>query len=282
MSSRAAILVLLVLTLAAAPAAAQGRGKGLGKGRVEVTTAVPSSSGPTAAIRQFGSWLDDASLLEPGQGWAALSFGHYRMLGGRQTDFPVFDAGYALTPRVQVGASVPLYRLYLADGTRVHGLGDVYLTAKVSIVDPAQSDSGIGFAVLPLVEVLSHPDPIDGGRLFWALPVSAEIRQEKYRVYGSGGYFSRGAVFGSGALEVPVHDRVIVTGGFIVTRALNDDPIADSLRLSKTRADVTGGAAAILTPAIAAFGSIGRTISGTDENGLSLMLSGGLSFTFTR
>lgn len=281
MLARRVVWGLAMVALAAAPAAAQGRGKGLGRGRGPAPAASSAAgSGPTVAIRQFGAWLDDASLLEPAQGWTAVTFGHYRSPGLHQTDFPIVDAAYGLTRRVQVGVSVPFYRLHFPDGSRASGLGDVYFNAKVSVIDPAKAKNGIGLAVVPIVEVLSQPDPIEGGRFFWAAPVSVELRQPKFRLYGSGGYFSRGAVFGSGAVEAPVTDRLIVTGALIITRALNADPAADALALSKSRSDLTGGVVYVLGPSIAAFGSIGRTISTSDPNSLSLMLSGGVSFTF--
>jgi hypothetical protein len=86
--------------------------------------------------------LNDASLVEPSQGYASISIGHYRRsLGGRQTDFPIVDGAFGLTPRLQVGVSVPYYRLTFNDGTRISGLGDVYLSTKVSIVAPEKTSA---------------------------------------------------------------------------------------------------------------------------------------------
>jgi hypothetical protein len=63
-------------------------------------------------------------------------------------------------------------------------------------------------------------------------------------------------------------------------RSLNDNPAADALGLSKNRFDVAGAAAYFLTPSIATFGSIGRTISAAGPPGTSFMLNGGISITF--
>jgi hypothetical protein len=81
---------------------------------------------------------------------------------------------------------------------------------------------------------------------------------------------------------VPLSERVIVTGILSYTRALNDDPNADALGLSKARTDLTGGAAFIATSSIALYGSVGRTISAQDANAASIMLSGGVSVSFAR
>ena len=287
MRSVAAILAIVVLT--AAPAAAQGNGHALGRLKHK-SNPQPSSSSPSTApaaeavpivgVRQFGSWLDDASLVEPAHGYASISIGHYRSLGGRQTDFPIVDGAFGLTPRLQVGVSVPYYRLTFNDGTRISGLGDVYLSTKVSIVAPENTERRIGLALSPVLEVLGDPDPVTNARMFWGLPVNVELRRDRYRVYGSGGYFSRGALFGSGAFEVPVHERVIVTGVLAYTRALNADPGADTLGLSKIRMDVSGAAAYVLSPSFVLFGSLGRTISAKDINASSLVVSGGISVSF--
>ena len=287
---RSAAAALAIIVLAAAPAAAQGNSNGHALGRYKpksnpaptATTPAPSAEAVpiVGGVRQFGSWLDDASLVEPSHGYASISIGHYRSLGGRQTDFPIVDGAFGLTPRLQVGVSVPYYRLTFNDGTRITGLGDVYLSTKVSIVAPENTERRIGLALSPVVEVLGNPDPIKNSRMFWGLPVDVELRRDRYRVYGSGGYFSRGALFGSGALEVPVHERVIVTGVLAYTRALNEDPGADMLALSKIRMDVSGAAAYVLSPSFVLFGSLGRTISAKDVNASSLVLSGGISVSF--
>ena len=273
----------------ASPASAQGNGnghaRGLSKGRGPTPSAAAgatSAAVPLVGIRQFGSWLDDASLAEPGGGWAAASLGLVRSAGGRQMDFPIADVGLGLTPRVQVGVTVPYYRLTLTDGTQAAGLGDVYLNAKIGLIDPAKTTSGFGMAVIPLVEILNDLDPVGGRSFHLGIPVSVEWRQPKYRVYGASGWFSRGSFFGSGAVEVPLSQRVIVTGVLSHTRALNDDPNADVLGLSRARTDLTGGAAFIATSSIALYGSIGRTISTQDANAASLMLSGGVSVSFAR
>ena len=277
---------------AAAPAAAQGNGNGHALGRYKPKSNPPPSSSTTTTapsaesvpvvggVRQFGSWLDDASLVEPAHGYASISIGHYRSLGGRQTDFPIVDGAFGLTPRLQVGVSVPYYRLTFNDGTRITGLGDVYLSTKVSIVAPENTERRIGLALSPVLEILGNPDPIKNSRMFWGLPVDVELRRDRYRVYGSGGYFSRGALFGSGAFELPVHERVIVTGVLAYTRALNEDPGADTLSLSRIRMDVSGAAAYVLSPSFVLFGSLGRTISAKDINASSLVVSGGISVSF--
>lgn len=272
---------IVIVALTAAPAAAQGRGQGVGKGRGGPTTsgsAAPaaSSTSSAAGVRQFGAWLDDASLLPAGTAWTALSFGHYRTPGGHQNDFPVIDASVGLARRAQFGITVPYYRMHFTDGSSLNGLGDVYFSGKFSILDPTDGTSRLGLALSPIIELLNESTS-DGNRFAWALPVNVEFRGDRYRIFGSTGYFSRGAIFASTALELPLHERIVVTGALSMMRSLNDDPTADALQLPKSRTDVTTVAAYFLTPSIALFAGTGRTISAVEATGTSFMVTGGLS-----
>jgi hypothetical protein len=273
--------------MAAAPAAAQGRGNGLGKGRHEPSAIVPaggdtSASGAPSGGREFGTWLDDATLADPGSGWIAVSLGSYFSPAGRQTDFPSLDGAFGWTDRIQFGMTVPYSRFRTVDGQTISGRGDVYLSSKLSIWDHTANSSGKAIAMTPLIEVLSEPDPVDGGRLFWAFPVSGEIRRSGYRIYGSGGYFSRGVFFGGGALEIPASERLITTTALTWTRSLASDPVADALGMSPGRVDVTCGASYVLNPSFAVFGSLGRTLSKIDANSATMMLNAGFAFTYAQ
>jgi hypothetical protein len=230
-------------------------------------------------FREFGSWLDDATLVDPGGGWLSFALGHYRSPGSHQTDFPVTDAALGVERRLQLGVTVPYSHYGFPDGEGASGRGDVYLNAKIGLRDPATS-GGRGLALTPIVEILSEPDPVHGGRVFWGLPLSGELRASSFRLYGSTGYFSRHVLFASGAIEKPATDRVVITGALTWARSLSNDTVADAARLASTRVDLTGGVAYVLTPRIAAFGSLGRTVSSVDENASTLMFNTGVSISF--
>lgn len=118
--------------------------------------------------------------------------------------------------------------------------------------------------------------------MHWALPGSIEVQGKGFRVYGSGGYFSRGALFASGALEVPLSERIVAFGSLTHSYSTHPDPLAVSMGLNQQRSDVTGGATYVVTPAAIVFGSIGRTISGHDPTSASLALNVGVSLVFQR
>jgi hypothetical protein len=112
----------------------------------------------------------------------------------------------------------------------------------------------------------------------WGLPVDVELRAKGYRFFGSTGFFSRGAMFGGGAVERPFSDSLVLTGALTFTRSLKDDPAAQALGFPRNRSDVTVAASYVLTPSIVAFAGTGRTL-GSNPTATSFMLNAGISFS---
>src|SRR5687767_10188137 len=93
----------VIVMAAASTADAQGKGNAWGRGRSGSPSAAsaPAPSGGTtegaadffvpagAGFRNFGAWLDDASVLAPGAGWATASFGYWRTPLAREIDVPM-------------------------------------------------------------------------------------------------------------------------------------------------------------------------------------------------
>jgi hypothetical protein len=283
--------------LLAQPAAAQGRGNAFGHGKGSASagaaaTASSSGSSPAAApdtggagsapetgARNFGAWLDDASVLAPGGGFTSFSVGYWRLASFSEIDAPSFDVAFGLTKRVQAGASVPVYHASAPGAPAVRGIGDLYLSSKIQLREPAAGT--FGFAVIPLIQVFSA-EPVPGtGRVSWAVPVSLEYQGTGWRAYASTGYFSRGSLFGSGAIEVAVANRTWVTGTLSQSHSVRDDASADALGLSANRTDISGGVTWAASDAVALFGAVGRTLGRDDGNATQLFLSGGLSVLWT-
>lgn len=275
---------LVLVALAAAPAAAQKSGKKIGHTRRSPVTSgsaapLATSAAADPSTLQFGSWLDDASMLAPGEAWTSLSFGYFRLSGSGQTNFPIVDASVGLTKRAQFGVTVPYYRVHLPNGPAMGGLGDVYLSAKVSLLNPADSTRSFGVALSPIIEILEDPDA-NGGRWSWAAPVDLQCQAGNYKIFGSTGVFSRGAIFGSGAIQVPINDRLALFGAVTFTRSLKEDTDAQALGIPRSRGDVTAAAAYFISPVFAAFVGTGRTL-GSNPSATSFMLTGGVSMAFT-
>ena len=285
-----AAFALAACIAAAVPASAQpGLGQGPpvtppGQGRPDRPRPPASRAGrggaPTTSaeftVRNFGSWVDDAYVLAPGEAWVGFGAGLWRLASVDQIDAPVFDASVGVAPRFHLSATVPVSTLRYAGDISDRSLGDAYLSAKIGIRDP---ESGVGVALAPVLEVLadgSWPDA-DGdpiGRVHWGLPVNVEWRATGFRVYGSAGYFSRGAVFGSGTVDVAIGERAGVLA--LISYTHSTDAPADSL-VRRSRTDASGGAYVILRPSVSVYGLAGRTVSALDDYGSRFFVSGGVS-----
>jgi hypothetical protein len=284
MSLRPAGALVLAFWAVASTAAAQGNGHGhayghttRGSGPSASTTPGLQPAGETAGI--FGSWLDDASLAGVGEGSLTLSLGYWRTPAYREWDMPVADASVGLTRRVQVGASAPYFHAGEPGGAVAHGMGDLYLNAKILLRDPATRHRRVGFSMTPLVEVLSAAPAPDRSRASWGLPGNVEVRGTGWRAFGSGGYFSRGALFASGALEVPLSTRAWVTGSVSRSHSIKREDGSFALGLAQTRTDVACSVSAAVR-SMTVFGSLGRTLSKRDANSSTLALTSGVTVNF--
>ena len=277
---------LCAFAAASLPAAAQGNGhanaSGHYKSTVTASTRDASSHPPTISgtgVRNFGSWLDDATVQDPGDAFVSLGFGFYKTPVFREIDAPSIDSGFGVTSRLQVGMSVPYYYATVPGDATVHGLGDMYLSAKYQLRPPSATKTGV--AVIPILEVLSVT-PLTGSRVQFALPVSIERQFTHWRAMGSAGWFSRGAVFGAGAAEMELSDKLWLTTGLSWSYSTHDDPLSTALGFHRGRVDVSGGLTRALRPDVAIYANVGRTISARDDNSASFIFSTGVSFGLKR
>ena len=293
-SIRVGAAALCVSICTAAPVLGQGKGQGNAFGHAKstasaapaaVTAAAAGAPGVPSAeitgVRNFASWLDDASIIEPGSGMMSLSAGYWRMAGFSEVDVPSFDVGIGIARRVQAGASVPVYHASAIGGPVSRGIGDMYLNAKVQLREPAAGRGGrLGVALVPLVQVLSAEPALGESRVSWGLPVAIEVQRSGWRMYGSTGYFSRGALFASGAIELPLGDRAWITGTLTQSHSTKADAGADALGLPSNRTDISGGVSWAAANRIALFGSLGRTLSRSHPTDTHLFVTGGVAVNF--
>jgi hypothetical protein len=294
-----ASVAAICLTASALSAEAQGNGRGNAYGKrnqgasggaaADAAAGAPAGSSQTdsspgqpagVGVRNFGAWLDDASVLAAGRGMMTLSFAYWRTPAYREVDVPVVDAGIGLSRRVQFGFSVPYYHAHEPGGPIARGVGDLYFTTKVQLREPSSADRHLGFAVTPLVEILSFAPGPDRSRVSWALPANVEWQGDGWRAFGSGGYFSRGAVFGSGALEIAISDSAWVNASMSESYSLERDDVSTAMGLARLRMDVSGGTGFSLSPNVALFGLVGRTMSKQDVNSATFFFTGGITISF--
>src|SRR5438045_3505215 len=281
-----AAIALLALLASSASAAAQGNrhGNAFGHYKSTVSAAAASSSGGRTigvsgtGVRNFGSWLDDASVPDVGSGFVNFGFGVWKTPVYREIDAPTIDSGFTVHPRVQVGMSFPYLHAGEPGGPLAEGLGDIYLNAKIQVRAPSEKHFGVG--VIPMMEVLSVAPPSGGSRVQWALPASVEWQRKGWRAMGTGGYFSRGALFGAGAIEVQISNRTRATGSLSHSYSMRQDDLSTALGLQKSRTDASGGLTVAARPDMTVYRRVGRTISAHDNNSATFLASAGVLLRF--
>ena len=281
-----AIALTLGVLIAAGPAIAQGRsdsapGKTKDKSSKDATgssrasqsglaspiTATTSTSAPAASANSvvyYGSWLDDASIVAPGDVWVGLATGYWRGDSNRQIDAPVISAAVGITPRVQAGGSASFYHFRDADGISENGFGSFSLYGKFLIADPARAPNAIGVAVTPLLEL----SPGSEAPVGWAIPVNLETHRGDARIYGSAGYFSRGSLFGTMGVDLPVTSRIYLNGTFGQSYA----------RAGTHQTSLGVGASFGMTPTSGLFIGLGQTFMPSEIGPGGVSLAGGMSF----
>lgn len=265
--SRVVLALVFCLIVATGPAFGQGRGKQKNAGIASPATSTTSTSAPASsanAVIYYGSWLDDASVVEPGDVWISLSTGYWKADASRQVDVPVVSAAVGLNRRMQAGASLPIYHFRDGTGLSETGVGNISLYGKWVMVDAAKTRHGVGLAVAPLIEMT----PGVNGSFGWALPVNIEMRTSQMRVYGSAGYFSRGSMFATIAAQISAGSRVALSGNF-----------GQSYASAGTHQTTIGVGAFVSTTATSGlFVGIGQTFQPAELGPGGVSFGGGVSF----
>jgi hypothetical protein len=236
-------------------------------GLASPATSTNSTSAPAASANSvvyYGSWLDDASMVAPGDVWVGVATGYWRGDSNRQIDAPVASVAVGLTPRLQAGGSASFYHFRDADGISEKGFGSFSLYGKFLVADPMRAPNAIGVAVTPLLELSPGSDAPVG----WALPVNLETHRGELRVYGSAGYFSRGSIFGTVAADIPLTSSIFLNGTF-----------GQSYARAGTRQTSIGiGASIGLTATSGLFVGVGQTFMPVDVGPGGASIAGGMSF----
>jgi hypothetical protein len=217
--NRIAIAFLVAVVATSGTATAQGRGRGVG----QAGSGSPARSGgqpspapgalqSSSAFPQYGTWLDDATTVGAGTGYVSVATSYWQEASANQLNAPILSATYGISTRAQLSATVPFYRLRY-DGYSGGGIETVYVNAKFALITPDGSTGRFGMAFGGVTEILSSGST-EGSRVHWAVPLSVEFRAPAVRMYGSTGYFSRGAFFAAGAFEWTVPTGTSLTGSF--------------------------------------------------------------------
>ncbi len=281
------LAIIAGLAFVAGPAWAQ-RPHGTPPGLLKSTARGPGDTPPTsgavdggfpasARVRSLGAWLDDATAMGVGEAWMTVSLQQWSSPIGSGLEAPVMDVVAGVRPRVHLFASLPYSRTTYTGLPTYGELGTVYVGGKVVLREP--DDEVVGFAVTPAAEILSASaiDETGYSRLNLVLPLNVEWRHGSTRIYGSTGYFTRGAVFASGAVERALSDRTVVTAALSQGWATGDQAVAEALGLRQSRTDLSGSVAWVASQHLMLYGGLARTISPIDADAIRYAVSVGAS-----
>jgi hypothetical protein len=265
--------------------AAQGRGRGAQKGvaagsptrNIGQPSTVPLTVQASPAFPQFGTWLDDATTVAAGAGYAWIGTTYWRGSNVTQINAPILGATYGISKRAHFSASIPFYRINY-DGYSGGGLENVYISGKFALTTPDASAGGLGVAVGGVAEILSAGFG-DGSRTHWALPVSVEFRAHAIRLYGSTGYFSRGAFFAAGAFEWMAPIGTSFTASLAHSQSVHGVTMATATVRDAVLREANVFVSQPISSAASVYIAGSRTFPTTLVNSAS-SLGGGLSFRF--
>jgi hypothetical protein len=178
--------------------------------------------------------------------------------------------------RMQLGISLPYYHITDQSGFTSRGFGASYVTAKFALSE----NSRIGLATSPSIEILSWSSP-DIGRVNFVLPISLQTTAGSTQIYGSSGYFTRGSLFGSAAIERPVTSHLTLAATMTHSYSVVTDPASDTLGISRHRTDGSGSAYYAATPAVVFFTTVGRTLAPVDQTSGRLAFSAGVTMNLS-
>jgi hypothetical protein len=210
------------------------------------------------------------------EAWLTLSMQRWNSPTGTGLDAPVADVAAGIGLHTQLFFSLPYSRITYTDTPTASEVGTTYLGAKIGLREP-QSGS-LGVSVTPTVEILSESATIGTGfsRVNFVLPASLEWRQGATRIYGSGGYFTRGAVFVGGAVEQTFADRWVVTGALAQAWSTGNQTLSEEIGLGSNRTDASGSVSWV-SPHVMIFGSAARTLSTLDADATRYAFAAGVS-----
>jgi hypothetical protein len=287
------VLTGVVFLTGSAPVIAQGIGHGqppLDPGRRSnsgsTTTTQPSSTQAgtsstllpagsqtgTLRLQTFGSWLDTAGVSAPGEAWVSISSAYWRSPSLREVDAPAMGVTAGVARRTQIGVSLPYYHVTDQSGFASQGFGASYVTTKFALSESPR----IGVSTSPTVEILNWSSP-EIGRVNFVLPISLQTSVGTTQIYGSTGYFTRGSVFGTGAVEWPATSKLTLAVTMAHSYSVVTDPVSDALGVARHRTDASGGVYYAATPGVVVFTSIGRTFAPIDQTSGRLAVSAGMT-----
>ncbi len=289
-SAVSAVLAVLLLLCPAIQAQGQGQGQGSGSnaGKPPVA-AIPAATVATVDTPVTGQRMTVPAILlddyDPvARGMVSMTFagGYYRVVGGHDVSLPAMDVHIGLTSRLDIGVSTSLARTKFED-FQTTALGDAYIDAKIVLLKEGKRRPGLAFE--PMLEILGRPslanNPLAPNKVNAAFGgIIGKSLGDNFRVYNHTGYFTRGIVFSSAALEITRFNHVVPTLFCGYGRLTENREMIASLQLNSSRPDVGASLGFRLSKNWTGYVSTSRSLGRRDPNSIDFAISGGLSYSW--
>lgn len=226
--------------------------------------------------------LDDYDGLPPGTLSITTGGGYAKVPVGFDATVPSFDLAFGLTRRISLHYSSG-YVQSAYESFRITAMGDAYVSGKIVLLREKKHRPGVAFE--PVLEILGRPSlaenllaPSKVNGAFGGI-VGKEF-YDTIRIYNHSGYFTRGIMFSSTALDVTRFSHFTPTAFANVGSLTKGRDLAASLQLNVSRVDVGGGLGFAISKRVSVFGSVGRSVGRRDNNSNVISVNGGISYTW--
>ncbi len=237
---------------------------------------------PRRRVSAPGALLDDYEVVEPRSITFTFGAGYLKVPSGYDVWMPSSDLSIGLTRWMDVSLFSSVSKNSF-ETFRTTAMGDAYINAKFVLLREGPRRPGI--ALQPALEVLGRPslanNPLAPNKVNAAFGgmLGKNIR-DTVRIYSHSGYFTRGIVFTSAAMEITRFSRITPVA-FATFGALTDHrETAAELLLNASRLDVGGTLGVRLAKDWSAFVSASRSLGRRDFNSVSIAVGGGVSYTW--
>lgn len=229
-----------------------------------------------------GALLDDYEVVEPRSVTFTFGAGYVKVPSGWDVWMPSSDLSIGLTRWMDVSLYSSVSKTSF-DFFRTTAVGDSYINAKFTVLKEGPGRPGIAFQ--PVLEVLGRPSlannrlaPNKVNAVFGGM--IGKNLWDTFRVYNHTGYFTRGIVFTSAAMEITRFSRVtpVVFATFGALTA-NREAVAE-LELNASRPDLGGTLGFRLAKDWSGWVSVSRSLGRRDFNSVSISVGGGISYTW--
>lgn len=244
--------------------------------------AAAQETGPPRRVSTPGALLDDYEVVEPRSFTFTFGGGYVKVPFGHDVWLPSHDISVGLTPWLDISAYTSVTKVSF-EQFRTTAVGDAYINAKFIVLKEAKGRPGVAFQ--PVLEVLGRPslanNPLAPAKVNGAFGgMVGKNLWQSIRVYNHSGYFTRGIVFSSGAVEITRFSRFTPAVWAAFGAITRNREFTAEQGANATRLNVGGTLGFRIAKNWSAYVSGGRSLGRRDYNSTDFSIGGAVSYTW--